>query len=172
MKRTPIKRRKPLRSKRWPPESPREPFAASTPAALEPQDNRRVAGRTALVSREHKPQRKEHGRITLTAPTVAQRRRWRLLREQAGCIACRRQGREAEAGEAIEIHHLLMRGSPKRLGHDETIPLCVQHHRHGTPDRPSRHGEHGGRVAFEAHVRASETELLAECNALLEKANG
>ena len=168
MKRTPIKRRKPLRSKRWPPESPRKPFAASTPAALEPQDNRRVAGHTALISRGHNPQRKSFGRLALKAPTVAERIRWRRIREEVGCMACRREGLDPFG--AVDIHHVL--DGNRRISHGHSFGLhAVGCHKEGTAERPARHPMQGGRVMFERRVGATDFELMAECNALLEKAN-
>jgi hypothetical protein len=64
------------------------------------------------------------------APTVAQRARWDRARD-FGCLACYLNATRGEPtlrpyGVKLEIHHLT--NGARRLGHDETICLCVFHH--------------------------------------------
>lgn len=92
---------------------------------------------------------------------------------EIGCICCRKLGYKSPA----EIHHIV-RGM-RRIGDDETIPLCAYHHRgvKPVPDMgrmallttenvfgPARHVV--GRRAFEKRW-GTEKELLIEVNDLL-----
>lgn len=68
------------------------------------------------------------GSHAIGAPTKAEAKRERVLREDVGCICCRlRLG----VLEAPEIHHLTVGGKhgAPQLGHRFTIPLCPWHHR-------------------------------------------
>jgi len=56
-------------------------------------------------------------------PTKAQARRLGIITREIGCVACRLKVDEYRAAQA---HHIIEGG--KRLGHDETIPLCPWHH--------------------------------------------
>lgn len=69
-----------------------------------------------------------------------------------GCILCYKHG---YAGTPAEIHHI--RGVGLGLGvrnsHENSIPLCPEHHRGNT-------GYHGlGRKAFEKRYSVTELEL-------------
>lgn len=129
---------------------------------------RRVVGRSSAPRGPGQPQPKASGRITLSAPTVLERIRWRRLREDVGCIACLREGLPP-FGSHIEIHHLL--SGSRRISHLHTISLhAIGCHREGTAERPARHPMQGGRVLFERYHRATEHEMLEDCNRRLEAA--
>jgi hypothetical protein len=87
------------------------------------------------------------------APTTAQRKRFEILAEM-GCCIC---------GQPSEIHHLTTGvGMGQKASHDDTIPLCPDHHRNG-----------GWGVAIHAGKRTweqtfgYETEWLERTNKLL-----
>ena len=59
-----------------------------------------------------------------------QRRRMDIITREIGCIPCRlKHGHYRPA----ECNHLLNGNGGYRLGHDETVPECLWHHR-GIPD--------------------------------------
>ena len=60
-------------------------------------------------------------------PSVKDTARFRAF-QVIGCVACRQRGIYSQA----DVHHLLSGG--RRRGHRATVPLCVWHHRGGTPD--------------------------------------
>ena len=68
-----------------------------------------------------------------------------------GCIACRKLGYE---DTPAEIHHIRDKvGLGTRSTHFETIPLCPEHHRHGS------NAIHRSKNSFEADF-GTERELL------------
>lgn len=76
-----------------------------------------------------------------------------------GCMLCR----HLEWGETpAEVHHPRTgTGAGKRAPHQQSFPLCFEHHRGQT-------GIHGmGRKAFEAHYGVTEVELRDETHRLL-----
>lgn len=106
---------------------------------------------------------------SLFPKSLSSRRHPRFSRfAEIGCVCCRRLGHKN--GE-VEVHHLVE--GRKRLGDNDTIPLCAYHHR-GVTDykksiaervmKASRH-LHGRRL-FEQQW-GSEKDLLAFTNELL-----
>lgn len=100
------------------------------------------------------------------APTKAQKRRMRLLKEEVGCMACRLDGL---GYVPPDIHHLLSGG--RRIGHDATVPLCPWHHRGvralvviGPSLANSPRDFH--------RAYGSDQELLEMTNTILEKVEG
>ena len=94
-------------------------------------------------------------------------RRFKRFRD-IGCICCRRLGHK---NGQVEVHHLVE--GRKRLGDDETIPLCAYHHRGVTEykksiaERVLKASRHlHGRRAFEQEW-GSEKDLLTYTNELL-----
>ena len=82
-----------------------------------------------------------------------------------GCVVCLREG----AGyTSPELHHCKghpWSGAGQRATDAHTIPLCLQHHRHG-PD-----GYHHSPATFESRY-GTQAELLAATNDALEYAEG
>jgi len=78
---------------------------------------------------------------------------------ELGCAVCRRMGYE---GTPAEIHHRKAgMGIGQRAGHDQVLPLCVEHHRGAT-------GVHGlGVRGFQKHWGYGEEELLEDVRRLL-----
>jgi hypothetical protein len=73
---------------------------------------------------------------------------------QIGCIACLKKGRITEP----VIHHIRKHtGLGIRPDHDQTIPLCPQHHNMGNAS------VHLNKKLFE-HLYGTEQELLKETN--------
>lgn len=76
---------------------------------------------------------------------------------ELGCIVCRNLG---HGPTPSEVHHLIghpWKGLSQRASHQETIPLCPEHHR-------GNQGIHGmGRRAWEA-VYGSQADLLEQVN--------
>lgn len=64
---------------------------------------------------------------SLPAPTLAERERFRLIKE-LGCVPCRMRGLGINPGEA---NHLLAAG--RRRGHRFTVSECPYHHRGEVP---------------------------------------
>lgn len=90
-------------------------------------------------------------------PTKADKNRWDKLR-QIGCIICRRPP---------EIHHITNGTMGKKSSHQETIPLCFNHHSAQTP-LPHGHAVHKGTKSFEERF-GTQRELLIKINKLLEE---
>lgn len=100
--------------------------------------------------------------------TKQQKERFQKLNE-LGCIACRKNGHWRQS----EVHHIVE--GRKRLGHDQTLPLCPWHHR-GIPDNnlsiavateilgPSL--AHSKREFVNTY--GTEKDLLCDVNSLLE----
>jgi len=99
------------------------------------------------------------------------RARFDMLR-RIGCIACRKDGHR---NDQIDVHHLTEGG--RRLGHQQTIPLCPWHHRGVIPFLPypveqkylhlTAPSLAVSRRDFEAKY-GTQRELLDEVNKLLE----
>lgn len=116
MKRTPLRRKTPMKLIRG-------------PAAKLPQANpgHRVMPWRSIAARAAKPLRQKRSTGT---PTKAQIRRWNELRAH-GCVACHINNVDkglarASYSQELEIHHLLSGG--RRRGHDDTVCLCHYHH--------------------------------------------
>ena len=78
-----------------------------------------------------------------------------------GCIACQLMGYE---DTPAEIHHIRTgMGMGQRNDHYHTIPLCPEHHRHGS------NAIHRSKKSFEADF-GTEMELLEMVNGKLGKA--
>lgn len=93
--------------------------------------------------------------------TKEQKKRFRLLKEEVGCICCR-----LDTGEynPANVHHLLDTGT--RRGHDFTIPLCEgEHINHHTGNELSYHRTK--RKFRETY--GSDDWLLEVTNTILEK---
>jgi len=92
--------------------------------------------------------------------TVADKERADKLRE-LGCIICLHYN---EIFTPPAIHHI--DGQTKPGCHQNTIPLCPNHHQHKSNERKwaSRHGD--GRAFFEA-VYCKEARLLEITNGLI-----
>jgi hypothetical protein len=97
-------------------------------------------------------------KTALPAATKAQKRRWRIIKEELGCIAC-----WIEHNKYVPacIHHLLDTGS--RRGHDFTIGLCEQ----GADHHQGNDGIHRAKKAFRLKY-GSDDELLDLTNTLVE----
>jgi len=67
------------------------------------------------------------------------------------------------------IHHI--EGKTKPNAHSVVIPLCAQHHQHGTKQQPSIHanGSVGGKADFKRVHGVTEYELLEMCEAYLDQ---
>lgn len=90
-------------------------------------------------------------RITTTAQEKAHMGRVAAL----GCIVCINMG---YPGSPAEVHHVrCFAGAGQRANDFQTIPLCVQHHRHGG----SGVAIHAGTLSFERN-HGTERELLAQ----------
>lgn len=61
---------------------------------------------------------------SLPPPTKAEQRRFEIITQRLGCVACRMEGFGYVPADA---HHLLSGG--RRISHSHTIPLCPWHHR-------------------------------------------
>lgn len=76
---------------------------------------------------------------------------------ELGCIVCRNLG---HGPTPSEVHHLIghqFKGLSQRASHQQTIPLCPEHHR-------GNQGIHGmGRRAWEA-VYGDQSDLLEQTN--------
>ncbi len=104
------------------------------------------------------------------SPTKSQQARFRALQE-LGCIACRKRG---FGYAAPDVHHILDGG--RRMGHDQTIPLCPHHHRNVAPEGITSTQARlvlGPSLADSPRlfreVFGTERELLAEVDALIAK---
>ena len=74
--------------------------------------------------------------------------------KQLGCVACSKFGRYTDP----VIHHIRRNtGLSLRPSHDDTIPLCPQHHNMGNQSI------HLNKTKFE-HMFGTEIELLKETN--------
>jgi hypothetical protein len=74
--------------------------------------------------------------------------------KQLGCVACSKFGRYSDP----VIHHIRKHtGLSLRPSHDDTIPLCPQHHNMGNQSI------HLNKKSFE-HMFGTEIELLKETN--------
>jgi len=60
----------------------------------------------------------------LPQATDTQKRRFRIIKEEIGCIVCLNFGQFAPA----HAHHLIDPKTGNRISHDATIPLCDPHH--------------------------------------------
>jgi len=82
-----------------------------------------------------------------------------------GCIVCRNEGR---GWVAPEIHHLRghqWSGMGKRASHQNTIPLCPVHHRHGSGwEKGCEVGYHQSPGEFQVKY-GTQAELLAQIDA-------
>jgi hypothetical protein len=90
----------------------------------------------------------------------AQKRRFRILGQEIGCMCCRMLG---QGFVPAEIHHITRGG--RRLGHDFTIPLCGWHHR-GVGINRFGASIADGRKLFE-EFWGNEFDLLDDANRLL-----
>ena len=62
-------------------------------------------------------------KTALPVATKAEKRRFEIITQQIGCIACIQDG---HPDTPAETHHLLDTG--RRISHADTIPLCPNHH--------------------------------------------
>lgn len=97
--------------------------------------------------------------------TKAQQRRTDRMKRDVGCICCRIL---SHGYVPAELHHIVRGG--RRLGHDESYPLCDYHHRGRGYPRGGPSLAHG-RKPFEAFfgkeqdLKAAADNLLAEVEA-------
>ena len=84
---------------------------------------------------------------------------------ELGCVVCRNLG---YGQSPSEIHHLIgiqYKGLSQRASHQQTIPLCPEHHR-------GNHGiHHMGRTPWESQYGTQES-LLAQVNQELNHGEG
>ena len=151
MKRTPLKRKTPMRQV-----SEKRMFAAMTPATR--RSAKFAPGKPQKATKMRASGRRlRQGRRT-EKPTAADLARFEQIRA-IGCIACMR-GLGRGYG-CTEVHHLLVGGKhgQRRRGHEYTIGLCGWHHQGSRP-----HGMHerdGRKVygpSYKLHARAFRQE--------------
>jgi len=121
MKRTPLKRRTPIRSpRRDGPTVDREPKPWAKPT-LQPLHRGTYAGGASGVS-VVKPEPVKPGKRAPTKDEAA----WMSAIVAYGCIACRLDGLPPRP---TAVHHILRGG--RRIGHKATLPLCDPGHHQG-----------------------------------------
>lgn len=87
------------------------------------------------------------------APTKADRE-WFAKIGSLGCVVC--------GARDVEVHHLTGAGMGLRASHQDSIPLCVRHHRTGGYGV----AVHAGTKAFDAKY-GTQRELLEKTRQLL-----
>lgn len=159
MKRTPMKRRTPLRQRRASgPDTEREPRPmAPALTAIRPLTRGTYAGSTSGTPVAKGPAAKPGKR----APN-ADEREWMDAIVRFGCVACWTEGRR---GVPAAVHHILRGG--QRMGHKFTLPLCPGHHQQGT-GAPGLIARHPFKERFEAQY-GQEWALLATLQGMLKK---
>lgn len=154
MKRTPMQRRTPLRSKA-PPPRPVKTIEGYTPRpraiAVAVADTR-----ARMVVPVPKTEKAKPGKRTPTA----EERAWMDAITTIGCIACLIDGHPGTPGA---VHHILRGG--RRIGHMHSICLCDPgHHQNG--QQRGMVSRHPFKARFEARY-GTEPELLARSRALV-----
>lgn len=160
MKRTPIRRKTPLRQvRRAGPDMEREekPRAPATVATVLPLLRGVYGGSTSGVQVLKGPQAKPGKR----APTKDERA-WMDAIVRFGCIACWSEGRR---GVPAAVHHILRGGI--RLGHKFTLPLCDPGHHQGGAQF-GMVSRHPWKARFEAQY-GDEWALLSTLQGVLKK---
>lgn len=95
-----------------------------------------------------------------TTPTKAQKRFHDLLASNVGCIACFIDGGRQQRNTYCSIHHI--DGRTKPWAHWWVLPLCADHHQHGTGYNVEAIAVHPFKRRFEKHY-GTQIELLADC---------
>lgn len=155
MKRTPFKRKSPLRQRRREGadvEREQKPQALAPRRADAPRGT--YAGATLTAAPKSEPARP--GKRTPTKDEAA----WMAAIEAYGCIACRADGHEPRP---TAVHHIV--SGNRRMGHKFTLPLCDPGHHQGG-DALGLTSRHPWKARFE-EAYGFELDLLAQLQGVL-----